>query len=145
MQTSRRSNWPVALLCLAAGSFLLSVAWGLIGDGPNQDQAPHFIVALSGFVFIIAGCMIFVGRKSRFNNLLAGILCLSFGLIGAWVAFYAPAEGFSGGLPLVSNDTNIVIGRWVFGIGSLMCFAISAWAFKRFYRSSNSESRADHN
>jgi hypothetical protein len=145
MQPPRRSNWLVALLCIALGSFLVFVASGLIADGPNQGQGPDFTVALSGSVFIIAGCMIFVGRKSRFNDLLAAILCLSFGLIGAWVALYAPSEGFSGGFPLISKDTNIVIGRWVFGIGSLMCFAISAWAIKRFYRSSNSEFRADHN
>jgi uncharacterized membrane protein YphA (DoxX/SURF4 family) len=144
MQTLRRSNWPVALFCIAFGSFLILVACGLISDSPNQRQAPDFIVALSGLVLIIAGCMIFVGRQSRINDLLAAILCLMFGLIGAWVAFRAPSEGFSGGLPLISNDTNIAIGRWVFGIGSLMCLAISAWAFKRFYRAGNSESRADH-
>lgn len=131
----RRGNLLVAIFCIALGGFLVLLAGGFIADDPGKRHAPDFVIALSGLSLVIAGCMVLVGRKSRFNDLLAGILCLSFGVIGAWVAFYAPSEGFSGGIPLVSSGTNIMIGRWVFGIGSLVCFAISGWAFKRFYRS----------
>ena len=135
MQTPSRSNLILALLCLALGGFLVLVACGLIEDDPTKRHAPDLIIALSGSVFIIAGIMMLVGRQSRVNDLLAAILCTTFGIIGAWVAIYGTSEGFSGGIPLISDEANIRLARGVFGLGSLLCFAISGWAFKRFYLS----------
>lgn len=134
MQASQRVNSVIAFLCIALGGFLVLVACGLISSDPDQRHAPDLIIALSGSVFIIAGSMVLIGHQSRYNDLLAAILCLVFGSIGAWVAFLSPGEGFSGGLPLLSKESNIMLGRWVFGLGSIMCFAISAWAFTRFLR-----------
>jgi arginine exporter protein ArgO len=134
MQTSRRSHLAVALVCLVSGGLLILVAAGVISTSPSQRHAPDFIITLSGLAFIIAGCMVFVGRQSRSNDLLAAILCLLFGATGAWVAIYGPSEGFSGGIPLISNEANVWLARWVFGLGSLVCFALSGWAFK-IYRS----------
>ena len=135
MQTPQRSNLVVALLCIALGSFLVLVACGLIGSDSNHRHAPDLIIALSGAVFVFAGIMILVGRQSRFNDLLAAILCMTFGVIGAWIAIYGASEGFSGGLPLLSDEANTMLARGVFGLGALLCFAISGWAFTRFYRS----------
>lgn len=132
MQTSRLSHLAIVLFCIIAGGLLILVALGIIATSSGQRHAPDFIIALSGLAFIIAGCMIFVGRQSRFNDLLAAVLCLLFGATGAWVAVYGPSEGFSGGIPLVSNEANVRLARWVFGLGSLACFAISGWAFKRY-------------
>lgn len=137
MQTPPRSNLIIALLCTVLGGFLVLVACGLIEDDPTKRHAPDLIIALSGSVFIIAGIMILLGRQSRFNDLLAAILCMTFGIIGAWVAIYGASEGFSGGLPFISDEANTKLARGVFGLGSLSCFAISGWAFKRFYRSSD--------
>ena len=137
MQTPQRSNLVVALLCIALGVFLVLVAGGLIEDDPTKRHAPDLIIALCGSVFVIAGIMILVGRKSRFNDLLAAILCMTFGIIGAWVAIYGASEGFSGGLPLISDAANTRLARGVFGLGSLLCFAISGWAFKRFHQSAD--------
>jgi hypothetical protein len=134
MQTPRRGNLVVALLCIALGSFLALVAGGLIEDDPAKRHAPDLIIGLSGSVFVIAGIMILVGRQSRFNDLLAAILCMTFGIIGAWVSIFGASEGFSGGLPLISDETNTRLARAAFGLGALLCFAISAWAFKRYYR-----------
>ena len=134
MQTSRRGHLALALSCVLSGGLLILVACGILVDDPDQRHAPDFIIAISGAVFIIAGCMVLVGRQSRYNDLLAAVLCLLFGATGAWVAVYSPGEGFSGGLPLISNEANITLARWVFGLGSLTCFAISGWAFKRFLR-----------
>jgi divalent metal cation (Fe/Co/Zn/Cd) transporter len=132
MQTPRRSHLAIALFCIIAGGLLILVALGVIATSPGQRHAPDFIIAFSGLAFIIAGCMILVGRQSRFNDLLAAILCLLFGATGAWVALYSPSEGFSGGIPLLSNEANVRLARWVFGLGSLVCFAIAGWAFKRY-------------
>ena len=137
MQTPRTGNLIVALLCIALGGFLALVAGGLIESDPTGRHAPDFIIALCGSVFIIAGIMILVGRQSRINDLLAAILCMTFGIIGAWVAIYGASEGFSGGLPFISDEANTRLARGAFGLGSLSCFAISGWAFKRFYRSAD--------
>jgi len=137
MQNSQRSNLTVALLCVALGGFLVLVACGLIDDDPAKRHAPDLIIALCGSVFIIAGIMILVGQHSRVNDLLAAILCITFGIIGAWVAIYGASEGFSGGVPLLSDEANTRLARGVFGLGSLLCFAISGWAFKRFFQSAD--------
>ena len=124
----------IALFCVVSGGLLILVALGVISTSPGQRHAPDFVIAIAGAAFVIAGCMVLVGRQSRFNDLLAAILCLLFGATGAWVAIYSPSEGFSGGIPLISNEANVRLARWVFGVGSLVCFAISAWAFKRYRR-----------
>lgn len=98
-------------------------------------MAPMWVVASSGIVFLIAGCMIFLADHSWANDLLAGFLCLLFGAIGAWVSLFSSSEGFSGGLWILSNDANVSLGRWVFGLGALISFSISAYAFRRAYRS----------
>jgi len=122
----------IALFCIISGGLLILVALGVISTSPGQRHAPDFIIAISGAVFVIAGCMVLVGRQSRLNDLLAAVLCLLFGATGAWVAIYSPSEGFSGGIPFISNEANVRLARWVFGAGSLVCFAISVWAFKRY-------------
>src|SRR5210317_2449121 len=121
MKASQKSILPVALLCIALGGFLILVACGLIEDDPSKRHAPDLIIALCGSVFLIAGIMILVGHHSRVNDLLAAILCMTFGIIGAWVAIYGASEGFSGGLPLLSDEANTRLARGVFGLGSLSC------------------------
>ena len=134
-QPTHTQRLAIALLCVGIGVFLLLLASELIPGLQRQaSDAPNSIIALAGLVFFIAGCMVFLGAESRANDLLAGLLCLSFGLIGAWVAFLSPSEGFSGGLPFVSRESNVSIARVVFGAGSLVCLAIAAWAFRRFIR-----------
>ena len=133
MQDSRRSHLAIALFCVVAGGLLILVALGVISTSPGQRYAPDSIIAICGGAFVIAGCMVLVGRQSGFNDLLAAVLCLLFGATGAWVAIYGSSEGFSGGIPFMSYEANVRLARWMFGLGSLVCLAIAAWAFKRFW------------
>lgn len=94
-----------------------------------------WVIASSGIVFLIAGCMIFLGNHSWGNDLLAGILCLVFGAVGTWVSLFSSSEGIAGGLWFLSADANVVLGRFLFGLGALACFAIAAYAVRRAYRS----------
>ena len=91
---------------------------------------------MAGLAFVIAGAMILLANHSWANDLLAGVLCLLFGITGTWVSLFSSSEGFSGGSPLLSDESNVMLGRWLFGIGALMCFAISAYAFRRAAQSS---------
>jgi len=90
----------------------------------------RFIV--SALVFVIGGCMMLLGQDSRTNDLLAALLCVVFGVVGGWIAVFAPSGGFYGGLPFLSLAANETLARVVFGAGSLLCFGIAAWALKRF-------------
>lgn len=80
--------------------------------------------------------MILLANHTRANDLLAGVLCLLFAIMGAWVALFSASEGFSGGWFFLSYEQNVALGRWVFGIGSLLNLAIAAYAFRRAAQSS---------
>jgi len=136
MSDSGRHRLIVGLLCIALGAFPLSIALGLLPVDEADVYAPMWVVAVSGLVFLIAGCMIILGNHSWANDLLAGILCLLFGVVGVWVALFSPSEGFSGGVPLLSNAANVTLARWVFGFGALISFSISVYAFRRAFQSS---------
>ncbi|MGB5624908.1 MAG: hypothetical protein WBM61_04185 [Woeseiaceae bacterium] len=134
--SSKRSRLGMGLGCIALGCYPLSISLGILPVDEAKVMAPAWVVAMSGIVFVIAGGMILVGNRSWANDLLAGILCLLFGIMGTWVSLFSASEGFSGGIPLLPHDSNVALGRWVFGIGALVCFAISAYAFRRAYQSS---------
>lgn len=118
------------LLFLGTGFAFILVSFGIIQLDESTIHSPMWVIGLCGVVFSIAGLMVFLGEKSRFSNLLAAILTLSFGSIGAWVALFAESSGFSGGLPFISNGTNAILARMMFGAGSLICFAIAVYAIK---------------
>lgn len=85
---------------------------------------------------MIAGLMILLAHHSRANDLLAGVMCALFGVMGSWVALFSTSGGFSGGWFFLTDDQNEIIGRWVFGLGALVSFAIAAYAFRRASQSS---------
>ena len=132
----RRSRFVTGVLCIALGLYPLSIAFGILPVDPEKIVAPMWVVASSGVVFLIGGCMILLADHSRANDMLAGILCLLFAITGAWVSLFGPGEAMSGGLWFLSADANVTLGRWIFGSGALMCFAISAYAFRRAFQSS---------
>jgi hypothetical protein len=78
----------------------------------------------------MAGVMVLLGEKSPINNLLGGLLVLSFAVVGGWIAFFGDADQFSGGIPLLTESNNVIIARILFGSGSLVCFLVAIYAFK---------------
>lgn len=133
MQPSPNQRLYIGLICAASGIFLIVVAGEWFDNLKSQpNDAPNAIIALAGLVFVIAGLMIFVGQQSRMNDLLAAILCAMFGVMGVWVAFISSDHGFSGGIPFIPKQTNIILGRVMFGLGSIISFALSIWALRRF-------------
>lgn len=133
---SRGSRLTWGLVCIALGCYPISMALGFFPVDPAELTAPLWVVAAAGIAFVIAGFMILLANHSRANDLLAGALCLLFAIMGAWVALFSSSEGFSGGLFFLSSEQNVALGRWVFGIGALLSFAISAYAFRRAAQSS---------
>lgn len=122
-------------LCVAMGLFPILMATDVIRFGQSEANAPVWVIVVSGLVFVLAGLMILAGQKSRITAFCAILLCACFGIVGAWVALAAPGDGFSGGVPFAPKAFNIALARWVFGIGSLISFAITIFAFRQFRNS----------
>jgi hypothetical protein len=116
-------------LCITLGLFPILMMSGVLELDQSEANAPVWVIVIAGVVFVLAGLMILTGQQSRFTSFCAVLLCACFGLVGAWVSFAAPGDGFSGGIPFAPREFNIALARWVFGIGSLMSFGIAYFAF----------------
>ena len=134
MSRFKNSEIATALIAIACGGYALLFSAGVI-PGETANDTPLWVLTAVGVVFVIAGFMIFLRHHSRALDLLAAILLGAFTLIAGWVAFYSSPEGFSGGIPFAPRDWNISLGRIMFGLGTLMCFAGFLYALKRFFGS----------
>lgn len=128
---SGRARWAYGIGCIALGCIPIAASLGYVPVDEARLSAPSWVVAGAGFLFVVAGFMFLLAHHSRANDLLAGVLLMLFGLLGAWVSLFGSSEGFSGGLPFLSRELNALIARWVFGLGALISFALCAWAFRR--------------
>lgn len=128
---SKRARLVYGLGCIAVGCYPVALGLGFFPVAEAGLNAPPWVVMAAGFAFVIAGFMILLADHSRANDLLAGILLLLFGAIGVWVSLFSSSEGFSGGLPFLSQETNVFLGRCLFGLGALISFAVCAYAFRR--------------
>ena len=129
----KMSDIAMALIAIACGGFILLVLAGVI-PGEMANNTPRWIGALAGFVFVIGGTMIFLRNHSRALDLFAAVVLAAFALMAGWVAVYG-AEGILGGVPFLSRDTNVSIGRGMFGFGAVMCFGAFLYAMQRFFKS----------
>jgi hypothetical protein len=123
----------VALVAIACGGYMLLMAAGVL-PGEMADNTPRWVGGLAGFIFVLAGVMIFLRNHSRALDLAAAIILAAFALMAAWVAVYG-AEGMSGGIPFFSHDSNISIGRVLFGFGAVLCLFGVVYAMRRFFGS----------
>lgn len=120
--------------CIVLGFYPLALARGWIPDEPDPANAPPWVMALVGIVFIGAGCLILLRGRSRFQHLFAAIITGALALVGLWAALLSSDDGFSGGLFFLSRETNVTPGRWMFGLGALITLAIFVWALYLFNR-----------
>ena len=127
---SGRARLIYGAFCILIGCYPIALALGIVPVDPAELTAPRSVIGGAGLAFVVSGLMILLAQHSRANNFLAGLLLLLFGAMGTWVAVFSSDAGFSGGLPFLSAERNISIGRWVFGIGALICFALCVYAFR---------------
>jgi hypothetical protein len=140
-RTGRKPHQGWAWFCLALGLYPLLIAFGVITIDATDIQAPMWMLAVCGIVFVIGGCMLLLTRHARLNNLLAALICLAFAAVGGWVALFSPPEGFSGGIPLLSDAANIRLARWVFGGGAVISLALCGYAVRLALRSAGPDSQ----
>lgn len=82
----------MSLICVALGLYLILIAADLLPARDTEANAPNSILALCGLIFVIGGWMAYLGRRSRANELMAAMLLLLFGAVGAWVSLFSPSE-----------------------------------------------------
>jgi hypothetical protein len=128
-----RSDIALAFVAIACGVFALLGASDVLPMQTANDT-PMWVVGLIGVMFVIAGIMIFLRNYSRALDFFAAIVLASFTLIFGWITVFASPEGFSGGIPFLPNDMNVLFARIMFGLGALMCFGGFLYAVKRFFR-----------
>ncbi len=124
----------MGLFFFGIGLFLVLAAADIIPIDEDGLHAPRWVLGLCGLVFSIAGVMVSLGQESKWNNLLAGILILSMGSVGGWVALFGASENFSGGIALLSDSSNISLARLMFGSGGIICIAIAIYAIKLHFK-----------
>ena len=133
-KSANKAHSVYGWMCILIGLYPIALAFGFIELDNSTAHAPMWVIALCGIVFLIGGCMILLNQHTRLIDLLAALICLSFAAIGMWVSLFSPSEGFSGGIPFIPNQTNIMISRWVFGSGAVVSFLIFIYAVRRALR-----------
>lgn len=139
MKATESKHRLFSLLFILTGLFFILLSLEIIPVGESTVNAPMWVIGLCGFVFSLAGIMMLLGEKSPLNHLLACLLVLSFGFIGGWIALFGDSAHFSGGTPFLSNAQNVWIARVLFGSGSVLCFAVTLYAMKKFFSKGQSD------
>jgi len=116
--------------CIILGLYPIAIATELWPVDATAVHVPIWVVFLCGVVFLMGGAMILIDRDSKFNAVCAAILLMGMGAVGAWVTVLGPPAGFSGGMPFLPGEYNVIFARWVFGCGALVSFMISAYAIR---------------
>lgn len=112
-------------LFVAVGLAIVAVATGIIPSDPAKFHAPKWIVGLCGFAFAAAGFKLVTINRPAVSRWVGPVLVACFGVIGLWVGLFGEASQFSGGIPLVSAETNVSVARWTFGgIGAVLLMLV---------------------
>ncbi len=120
----------LAIFMGTVGVFFVLLGTGIIPIELQENEAPAWIITVCGVIFIIAATLTLRGQGARFNQLLASILIALMGTIGAWVALFGDSSQMSGGMNILSDETNLTFGRAIFGLGTLICYATAIHAFR---------------
>jgi hypothetical protein len=140
---SRHTTFLCGLLAAAMGLFLLLTGLGVVPMPPRSAPGAHWIAAVAGICFMLAGISIAVGAihgvsetgelpkhtgwwMRLFYYVTGLIAAAALAGIGSWVAFGPGPRAFGGtGMFLLSPEANTLVGRIVFGFGALLTWLIT--------------------
>ena len=71
-------------------------------------------------------------KAGFFSSLMGGIICTVLSALGFYVAFWGDA--ISGGVPLLPEGLNTLIGRLMFGTGAVITALLAMYAFSDLFR-----------
>jgi hypothetical protein len=96
-------------------------------------NAPRWVVALGGLVFVGGGVLL-LEPAEFLGQLFAGTVAVAMTAISAWVALFGEPHSFSGGLPFLPHEWNVVFARVLFALVALLGLAIVLHALWRLIR-----------
>lgn len=123
MSQEDKSTWWGGLMLLTGVAILL-VAAGVLPVPDAPENAPRVVLVMTGLVFAAGGVALMLPPGSRARLAMVAILVFGFVALGAWAALPGSAETIEGGLFFLSRETNALLGRILFGLGSLVSAVI---------------------
>ena len=117
----------MALLMFVAAGLLIGLAVGAYTPVAGALRAPAWLVAIGGLVFAGGGLAVLFPHHPAVGWSVAMVILASLGIIALWVGLAATPEEISGGLPLLSREANVRLGRAVFTVSGLLCLALLGW------------------
>jgi len=138
---ARNETPPVwfGALFVVIGLSVLLVAVGVIPADPASVHAPPWVLGSVGVVFTLGGVMTFTMQMDPWiNDLLAILLIGCMAAISSWVAFGPGERQFSGGVSVgpvgVGASGAPSMGRIVFGVGSVLLWAMVFFLIHRYVK-----------
>ena len=129
-QSTENAPWPLAVLTLLAGAMLIAIAAGWLTVDPNDVHAPMWVIGAVGLVFAGAGLLMLLGPESMLHHWLAALMLAGFAAVGIWATLISDLQNLQGGLPFVSQETNVLFARGLFGFGAVISLALCGYAIK---------------
>jgi hypothetical protein len=118
----------LAAFALAMGGFIAGIGFGLVPYDPAKLQAPGWIIAIAGLVFICAGLAVLSATWSKRSNpppVFGVAILVGLTVICNWVAF-GPGERRFTRTTSVNDDVIVAspaserTGRIVFGFSAIV-------------------------
>lgn len=133
MQPSPKTYHPRwGWLCIFLGLYPIAFALKIFPTDDTTGVAPMWISFLCGLGFVLGGAVVLIKRHSRINTLLATLILLILGATSIGIALFSSAEGFVGGFTALSAAQNVVLARWMFGLGAILSFLMSGYGIHQF-------------
>ena len=141
---SSESTLLAGLFAVALGAGIILVSANIIPVDHSDFEAPRWIAALAGIVFLLGGLKVSI-MDPRFDYFrdtkifaiaeyfIIGLMLTSFAIIPTWIAFGPGERQFEGGISIpflsVWFGPNANLGRIAFGFSSIVMivFSIVYW------------------
>lgn len=125
-----RPRW--GWLCIFLGLYPIAFALKIFPTGDASGYAPMWMAFWSGLILVWGGTLMLVRRYAKINTLCMAGLLTALGTVSTWNSLFSPDEGFAGSFGGLTEDQNVVLARWAFGLAAIACFAFSGYAIQQF-------------
>jgi hypothetical protein len=137
---SARQRLVIGALFAGVGLFVVLVGAGVTAVKPEPGDAPPWVIACAGLVFLLAGVSVLIGALSsraapdgtlpddapfvlRLCQYLCGVtLAAMLATVGSFAAFGPGERHFTSSVPFLSGE---LAGRIAFGVGAVMVWALT--------------------
>jgi len=134
MNQSRVIPWPATALAftgIVIGIVIMLAAMDIIPLDESRLHSPRFIFGLAGLaISATGGAHLFYDNKCV-NAFCAAIILVCFARIGWWATMTTSKDNLGGGVPFVSREINVLIGKGIFGFGVLCSLMLMVWAIRQ--------------